>query len=92
MNRCIGVQLKRDTAEEENEDHDMKDDTSQEEHKLEESSINLRDLAFAYQITPYVLVENPLNAEKLTALLNDSEDEVVVDNLSDSSSEEDYEL
>lgn len=58
----------------------------------EEPSINLRDLAFAYHITPFVLVENPLNAEKLTALLNDSEDEVIVDNLSDSSSEEDYEL
>lgn len=58
----------------------------------EEPSINLRDLAFAYHITPFVLVENPLNAEKLTALLNDSEDEMIVDNLSDSSSEEDYEL
>lgn len=58
----------------------------------EEPSINLRDLAFAYHITPFVLVENPLNAEKLTALLNDSEDEMIVDNLSESSSEEDYEL
>lgn len=55
VNRCIGVQLKRDAAEEENEDHDMKNDTSQEEHKLEDPSINLRDLAFAYQTTPYVL-------------------------------------
>jgi hypothetical protein len=82
--------MKRDVVEE-NEDYDMKEDI-QEEENLEESSINLRDLAFSYQITPYVLVENPLNAEKLTALLNDSEDEMTVDNLSDSSSEEDYEL
>ena len=58
----------------------------------DEPSIKLRDLAFAYQITPYVLVENPMNAEKLTALLDDSEDEVSEDNLSDSSSEEDYQL
>lgn len=61
-------------------------------NSAEEPSINLRDLAFAYHITPFVLVENPLNAEKLTALLNDSEDEMIVDNLSESSLEEDYEL
>lgn len=73
---------------EEMSEHDNKDDLE----NVEESSINLRDLAFAYHITPYVLVENPLNAEKLTALLNDSEDEISVDGLSDSSSEEDYEL
>jgi hypothetical protein len=79
--------------EKENEDVEMarvEDEDKQEEE--EKSSINLRDLAFTYHITPYVLVENPLNAEKLTALLNDSEDEMIVDNLSDSSSEEDYEL
>lgn len=71
---------------EEDEDHDMT-------HEQEQpSSISLRDLAFTYHITPYVLVEKPLNAEKLTALLEDSEDEMMVDNLSDSSSEEDYEL
>lgn len=74
-----------------NEDVEMTSEDKQEEEE-EKSSINLRDLAFTYHITPYVLVENPLNAEKLTALLNDSEDEIIVDNLSDSSSEEDYEL
>lgn len=83
VNKCIGVKIVRNNTEEED---------VEEEDKEEVSSINLRDLAFAYHITPYVLVENPLNAEKLTALLNDSEDEVIVDNLSDSSSEEDYEL
>ncbi|KAG2208538.1 transcriptional regulator of RNA polII, SAGA, subunit-domain-containing protein [Mucor mucedo] len=82
VNKCIGVKMVRPEEEEEEE----------KEENAEGSSINLRDLAFAYHITPYVLVENPLNAEKLTALLNDSEDEVVVDNLGDSSSEEDYEL
>lgn len=83
MNRCIGVKLKQ----EESEDHDMTNG------ELESrSSIALRDLAFTYHITPYVLVENPLNAEKLTALLTDSEDEEIVDNLSDSSSEEDHGL
>jgi len=71
--------------EEEQQDHDMI-------NEQEQSSISLRDLAFTYQITPYVLVEKPLNAEKLTALLEDSDDEMIVDNLSDSSSEEDYEL
>ncbi|CEP07333.1 hypothetical protein [Parasitella parasitica] len=81
VNRCIGVKMLR----EEDEDHDMI-------NEQEQSSISLRDLAFTYQITPYVLVEKPLNAEKLTALLEDSEDEMMVDNLSDSSSEEDYEL
>jgi hypothetical protein len=55
------------------------------------ASIDLRDLAFTYLVTPYVLVENPLNAEKLTSLMNDSDDEMTVDNLSESS-EEEYEL
>lgn len=82
VNKCIGVKMIRNIDEE----------NVSEDEKEEEPSINLRDLAFAYHITPYVLVENPLNAEKLTALLNDSEDETIVDNLSDSSSEEDYEL
>ncbi|KAL9538474.1 hypothetical protein PS6_011545, partial [Mucor atramentarius] len=82
VNRCIGVKMLR---EEEQQDHDMI-------NEQEQSSISLRDLAFTYQITPYVLVEKPLNAEKLTALLEDSDDEMIVDNLSDSSSEEDYEL
>lgn len=81
VNKCIGVKMVR-----------TEEEGVEEEDKAEGSSINLRDLAFAYHITPYVLVENPLNAEKLTALLNDSEDEVIVDNLGDSSSEEDYEL
>lgn len=75
---------------EEDEDHDMINNNN--EGEQEQSSISLRDLAFTYQITPYVLVEKPLNAEKLTALLEDSEDEMIVDNLSDSSSEEDYEF
>ncbi|GAA5810759.1 hypothetical protein MFLAVUS_004185 [Mucor flavus] len=82
VNKCIGVKMIRNIGEE----------NVSEDEKEEEPSINLHDLAFAYHITPYVLVENPLNAEKLTALLNDSEDETIVDNLSDSSSEEDYEL
>lgn len=75
-------------SDEENNEHELKEGLEE----AEESSINLKDLAFAYHITPFVLVENPLNAEKLTALLNDSEDEMSVDDLSDSSSEEDYEL
>lgn len=87
VNKCIGVKMVRPEEEEEEGEDMMK-----REEKPEGSSINLRDLAFAYHITPYVLVENPLNAEKLTALLNDSEDEMVVDNLGDSSSEEDDEL
>ncbi|CAO3608928.1 unnamed protein product [Mucor hiemalis] len=87
VNKCIGVQMIREIDEDENE-YEVKNGMDTEE----EPSINLRDLAFAYHITPFVLVENSLNAEKLTALLNDSEDEMIVDNLSDSSSEEDYEL
>jgi hypothetical protein len=56
------------------------------------SSINLHDLAFSFNITPYVLVEKPLFSEKLTALLSDSEDEVVVDNLNEIDSDEEYNL
>ena len=56
------------------------------------SSINLHDLEFSFNITPYVLVEKSLFSEKLTALLSDSEDEVVVDNLNEIDSDEEYNL
>ncbi|CDH52474.1 predicted protein [Lichtheimia corymbifera JMRC:FSU:9682] len=55
-------------------------------------SISLRDLAFSFSVSPYVLVENPLSAERLTALLTDSEDEETDDDLGDSSSEGGFEL
>ncbi|ORY96529.1 transcriptional regulator of RNA polII, SAGA, subunit-domain-containing protein [Syncephalastrum racemosum] len=57
-----------------------------------DDSIALRDLAFSFSVQPYVLVENPLNAEKLTALLTDSEDEETDDNLGDSCSEADFDI
>lgn len=55
-------------------------------------SITLRDLAFSFFVSPYVLVENPLNAEKLTALLTDSEDEVTDEDLGESSSEAEFDI
>ncbi|KAI8145791.1 transcriptional regulator of RNA polII, SAGA, subunit-domain-containing protein [Fennellomyces sp. T-0311] len=55
-------------------------------------SISLHDLAFSFAVSPYVLVESPFNAERLTALLTDSEDEVTDDDLGDTSSEGDCEL
>ncbi|KAI7853418.1 transcriptional regulator of RNA polII, SAGA, subunit-domain-containing protein [Circinella umbellata] len=55
-------------------------------------SISLHDLAFSFSVSPYVLVENPLNAERLTALLTDSEDELTDDELGDTSSEGDFDL
>ncbi|KAI9497850.1 transcriptional regulator of RNA polII, SAGA, subunit-domain-containing protein [Zychaea mexicana] len=55
-------------------------------------SISLHDLAFSFSISPYVLVENALNAERLTALLTDSEDEITDDDLGDTGSEGDFEL
>ncbi|KAI8053683.1 transcriptional regulator of RNA polII, SAGA, subunit-domain-containing protein [Gilbertella persicaria] len=84
MNRCIGVKQAQE------------EDTVMDTSEQEQSSITLHDLAFTYRITPYVLVEKPLNAEKLTALLTESEDEELVDNLNDDeeesnvSSEDDY--
>ncbi|ORX43008.1 hypothetical protein DM01DRAFT_1340872 [Hesseltinella vesiculosa] len=57
------------------------------------SSLNQRDLAFSLRASPYVLVENLLNAERLTALMSDSEDEAVSDDdLDDSSTETDFVL
>ncbi|KAI8377697.1 transcriptional regulator of RNA polII, SAGA, subunit-domain-containing protein [Radiomyces spectabilis] len=55
-------------------------------------SLNLHDLAFSFQVTPFVLVENPLNVEKLTALMTDSEDEVTDDGLGDTTSEDEFDL
>ncbi|KAG0737322.1 hypothetical protein G6F23_010414 [Rhizopus arrhizus] len=78
-NRCIGI--KKAISQD---DNAMQIDDS--------SSINLHDLAFSFNITPYVLVEKPLFSEKLTALLSDSEDEVVVDNLNEIDSDEEYNL
>ncbi|CEI92775.1 hypothetical protein RMCBS344292_07028 [Rhizopus microsporus] len=72
INRSIGIKKSVDT----------------EEETIDDTSISLHDLAFSYNITPYVLVEKPLYAEKLTALLSDSEDEVIVDNLNEASDEE----
>ena len=66
-----------------------KKEEKEEQQKEEETSITLKDLAFSYRITPYVLVEKPLNAEKLTALLQDSDEEELVDNLDDMSDDDD---
>ncbi|KAI9319709.1 transcriptional regulator of RNA polII, SAGA, subunit-domain-containing protein [Dichotomocladium elegans] len=55
-------------------------------------SITLRDLAFSFAVSPYVLVETPLNAEKLTVMLTDSENEETDDDLGDSSSEDVFDL
>ncbi|KAG0165711.1 hypothetical protein DFQ28_008384 [Apophysomyces sp. BC1034] len=55
-------------------------------------SLRLRDLAFSFQLTPYVLVENPLNGERLTSLMVESENEVTDDELEESSSEGEFEL
>ncbi|KAI9274411.1 transcriptional regulator of RNA polII, SAGA, subunit-domain-containing protein [Phascolomyces articulosus] len=55
-------------------------------------SISLHDLAFSFSVSPYVLVENPLNAERLTALLTDSEDELTDDELGDTSSEGEFDI
>ncbi|KAG1367263.1 hypothetical protein G6F61_013060 [Rhizopus arrhizus] len=78
-NRCIGI----------------KKAISQDDNAMQindSSSINLHDLEFSFNITPYVLVEKSLFSEKLTALLSDSEDEVVVDNLNEIDSDEEYNL
>ncbi|KAI8981091.1 transcriptional regulator of RNA polII, SAGA, subunit-domain-containing protein, partial [Pilobolus umbonatus] len=92
-NRCIGITMAEKTVD----TNDMNIDEDSSMHSMNShsnnmpsDSINLRDLAFSYLITPYVLVEKPLSAEKLTALMSDSEDEELVDNLSDSSLEEEY--
>ncbi|KAG1439475.1 hypothetical protein G6F56_012284 [Rhizopus delemar] len=79
-NRCIGIQK---TTRQDDDTMQIEDDST---------SINLHDLAFSFNITPYVLVEKPLFSEKLTALLSDSEDEVVVDNLNEISSDDEYNL
>ncbi|KAF7724781.1 hypothetical protein EC973_000737 [Apophysomyces ossiformis] len=55
-------------------------------------SLRLRDLAFSFQLTPYVLVENPLNGERLTSLMIESENEETDDELEESSSEGEFEL
>ncbi|KAI8880654.1 hypothetical protein K501DRAFT_335235 [Backusella circina FSU 941] len=88
VNRCIGVKMLNDSNQQDDMMMEARSSTSNDELP---SSIGLRDLAFTYLVTPYVLVENPLNAEKLTSLMNDSDDEMMVDNLSESS-EEEYEL
>ncbi|KAI8073814.1 transcriptional regulator of RNA polII, SAGA, subunit-domain-containing protein [Gongronella butleri] len=53
-------------------------------------SLNRQDLAFTLRVSPYVLVENMLGSERLTALMTDSEDEVTDDELDDSASETDF--
>ncbi|KAI8097405.1 transcriptional regulator of RNA polII, SAGA, subunit-domain-containing protein [Halteromyces radiatus] len=55
--------------------------------KQHQASLNLRDLAFSFRMTPYVLVENLLNAERMTALITDSEDEETDEDLDDSDSD-----
>ncbi|KAG2173373.1 hypothetical protein INT44_008725 [Umbelopsis vinacea] len=37
--------------------------------------IATKDLAFAFDLSPYILVETPLSAERVTTLIGDSEDE-----------------
>lgn len=37
----------------------------------EKSSITPRDLAFSFEFNPHVLTENPINAERLTSLLEE---------------------
>ncbi|KAI8979228.1 transcriptional regulator of RNA polII, SAGA, subunit-domain-containing protein [Mycotypha africana] len=91
INRCIGAQLVHEKQQDED-DEMLKAMPAADMNEEKQSSITLEDLAFTYHITPYVLVEKPLNAEKLTALMEDSDDEMLVDNLSDSSLEEDYDL
>ncbi|KAI9246373.1 transcriptional regulator of RNA polII, SAGA, subunit-domain-containing protein [Sporodiniella umbellata] len=79
-NRSIGVQKA------------LKQDEDSMQIDKEPTSISLHDLAFSFNITPYVLVEKPLFSEKLSALLSDSEDEVIVDNLNETSSDDEYSL
>lgn len=75
-----------------NEDEESSSITSSSSVDTPGDSISLRDLAFSFSVSPYVLVENPLSAERLTALLTDSEDEETDDDLGDSSSEGGFEL
>ncbi|KAL1927512.1 hypothetical protein VTP01DRAFT_3749 [Rhizomucor pusillus] len=56
------------------------------------NSIALRDLQFSLSMSPYVLVERPMNAERLLAILTDSEDEETDDYLGDSGSEDGFDL
>lgn len=37
--------------------------------------IATKDLAFTFDLSPYILVETPLSAERVTTLIADSEDE-----------------
>ncbi|CAO3596245.1 unnamed protein product [Absidia cylindrospora] len=59
----------------------------QQQQQQQQKSLNVRDLTFSFRITPYVMVENLLNAERLTALNTDSEDEEMDEDLDDSDSD-----
>lgn len=69
-------------------DHGDEKDTVMDTSDLpQQESLNLRDMAFSFRMTPYVMVENLLNAERLTALITDSEDEEIDEGLDDSDSD-----
>ncbi|KAI7877206.1 hypothetical protein K492DRAFT_209841 [Lichtheimia hyalospora FSU 10163] len=86
------VIMSETTNETKNEQDEESSTTSSSSVDTPGDSISLRDLAFSFSVSPYVLVENPLSAERLTALLTDSEDEETDDDLGDSSSEGGFEL
>ncbi|ORZ24718.1 transcriptional regulator of RNA polII, SAGA, subunit-domain-containing protein [Absidia repens] len=71
---------------------DEKDNThgtlmTKQQQQQQQKSLNLRDLTFSFRMTPYVMVENLLNAERLTALNTDSEGEEMDEDLDDSDSD-----
>ncbi|SAM04938.1 hypothetical protein [Absidia glauca] len=91
-NRSVGLRMILDSSKlgttggkvDHGDENDTVMDTSDPQ---QQESLNLRDMAFSFRMTPYVMVENLLNAERLTALITDSEDEEIDEGLDDSDSD-----